>query len=143
VVFSFFFGSSFVSLLKAFNADTKSAHVQGRPIMRGDIVVLRHMATNTWLHSHLHSSPLSNNQEVSAYQYKDDSNFWEVQNDMVRGEPVRLKHVATDKYLAMNPQRYGHPIPNQWEVAAVSSPGPNTVWVTTHGIYFEPTNDVE
>jgi dolichyl-phosphate-mannose--protein O-mannosyl transferase len=96
-------------LIQAFNGKTKSAHVQGRPIVKGDIVILRHLATNTWLHSHAqHASPLSSSQEVSAYAFKDDSNFWEVQvpNEMIRGEPVRFKHVATDKFLAMNPHRF-------------------------------------
>ncbi len=126
-------------LVQSFDSQTKSAHVHGRAIQKGDIVILRHMATNTWLHSHEHKSPLTNNQEVSAYVGKDDSNFWEVQNDFVRGQPVRLKHVATGKFLAMNAQRYNHPIPNQYEVAAQSSAGPNTMWITTNGIYFEET----
>ena len=125
--------------IQSFDAKTKSAHVHGRPILRGDVVILRHLATNTWLHSHEHKSPLSANQEVSAYVGKDEGNFWEVQNDFVRGQPVRLKHVTTDKFLAMNGNRYSNPIPNQFEVAAQSAPGPNTVWFTTNGIYFEET----
>jgi dolichyl-phosphate-mannose--protein O-mannosyl transferase len=126
-------------LVQSFDAKTKSAHVHGRAILKGDVVILRHMATSTWLHSHDHKSPLSNNQEVSAYVGKDDGNFWEVQNDFMRAQPVRLKHVTTEKFLTMNSNKYSNPIPNQYEVAAQSAPGPNTVWVTTNGIYFEET----
>ena len=80
------------------------------------MVILRHMATGNWLHSHLHRSPLSNNQEVSAYEGKDEGNFWEIQTDFMRGQPVRFKHVETDKYLGMSPNKFGHPIPQQHEV---------------------------
>lgn len=130
-------------LVQSFDRVAKSAHVHGRPILRGDTVILRHMATGMWLHSHHHASPLSHNQEVSCYAHKDDGNFWEVQGDFMRNEPVRLKHVTTEKFLSMQPQRYGNPIPNQHEVACTSTPGPNTVWLTTNGIYFEENKEEE
>jgi hypothetical protein len=40
--------------------------VRGTPIMSGDVIRLQHMQTRRWLHSHLHQSPLSGQQEVSA-----------------------------------------------------------------------------
>ena len=124
-------------LIQSMDMTSQSAHVHGRPIKKGDIVILRHMATGNWLHSHLHRSPLSGQQEVSAFDGKDDSNLWEVGNDFIRGEPVRFRHMQTGKYLGTSPNKYGHPIPNQHEIMATQSPGPVTVWVTGSGIYFE------
>jgi dolichyl-phosphate-mannose--protein O-mannosyl transferase len=37
---------------------------RGTPILNGDIIRLQHMGTRRWLHSHLHQSPLSAQQEV-------------------------------------------------------------------------------
>lgn len=37
---------------------------QGDAIKSGTIIRLQHMRTRKWLHSHLHASPLSSNQEV-------------------------------------------------------------------------------
>lgn len=37
---------------------------QGTPIKSGQEIRLQHIVTRRWLHSHLFSSPLSNNQEV-------------------------------------------------------------------------------
>ncbi|KAJ3080162.1 Stromal cell-derived factor 2-like protein 1, partial [Rhizoclosmatium hyalinum] len=40
---------------------------RGQPVKCGDSVRLQHINTKNRLHSHAHVSPLSNNQEVSAY----------------------------------------------------------------------------
>ena len=123
------------------DGETGTPTGHGRAVLRGDTVILRHMATGNWLHSHHHQSPLSRNQEVSAYTGEDEGNYWQVQNDFVRGEPVRFKHVSTEKFLGVAPNKYGHPIPNQHEIMCTSSPGPNTVWMTTNGVYFEEQNE--
>jgi dolichyl-phosphate-mannose--protein O-mannosyl transferase len=63
---------------------------------------LEHLATNKNLHSHHFSSPLSNNQEISAYGDQgegDTGDHWIVvcRGDYwMRDEPVMLKHVDTD-----------------------------------------------
>ena len=64
------------------------------------------MTTRRNLHSHHYPSPLSNNQEVSAYGEDgvgDDGDRWKVvcstKNDYwVRNDPVRFQHVVTGKY---------------------------------------------
>lgn len=40
---------------------------QTMPISKGQRIRLNHVETSKWLHSHLHRSPLTGNQEVSAY----------------------------------------------------------------------------
>jgi dolichyl-phosphate-mannose--protein O-mannosyl transferase len=40
----------------------------------GPTLGLQHVATKKWLHSHVHQSPISQNQEVSCYGGADDSN---------------------------------------------------------------------
>lgn len=42
----------------------ESSAKQGAPIKSGTIIRLQHMRTRKWLHSHLHMSPISGNQEV-------------------------------------------------------------------------------
>lgn len=71
------------------------------PIQCGSIIRLTHLTTKKNLHSHLFNSPLSGNQEVSAYGndgegdtgdhwYVDCSgDYWE------RDDDVRLKHADT------------------------------------------------
>lgn len=71
------------------------------PIKCGSIIRLTHLTTKKNLHSHLFNSPLSGNQEVSAYGndgegdtgdhwYMDcGGDFWE------RDDNVQLKHVDT------------------------------------------------
>ena len=39
--------------------------VAGEPLASGATIRLQHVNTRKWLHSHLHQSPLSGNQEVS------------------------------------------------------------------------------
>ena len=45
-----------------------SSSKQGDAIETGSIIKLQHMRTRRWLDSHLHTSPLSGNLEVSLYQ---------------------------------------------------------------------------
>ena len=56
--------------------------VRGRAISSGTVIRLRHAATGRWLHSHqAFNSPLSNNQEVSAFgddEETDDADNWKV-----------------------------------------------------------------
>jgi dolichyl-phosphate-mannose--protein O-mannosyl transferase len=117
---------------------------RGQPIKCQSSIRLRHMNTNVFLHSHLHESPLSGNQEVSGYEStsnQDDewkvlcsssSGFWE--RDLV----VKLQHSTTGKYLSTSRKyTFGNPIPGQMEVSAIiSKSGKETDWVAMEGIYF-------
>lgn len=109
---------------------------QGSVIRDTDVIRLEHINTGKYLHSHLHQSPLSGQQEVSAYLGSDgrgdtgmfcvisisislsciinDSNSFAGDNWRVevngggawkRGEPVRLVHVDTNKYLYSHNQK--------------------------------------
>jgi dolichyl-phosphate-mannose--protein O-mannosyl transferase len=54
---------------------------QGEYIKKGRQVRLQHVGTKKWLHSHLHRSPLSGQQEVSAYgssQQSDTGDVWTI-----------------------------------------------------------------
>eukprot|EP00803_Ostreobium_quekettii_P001417 evm.model.scf_1341EXC.2 EVM.evm.TU.scf_1341EXC.2 scf_1341EXC:14577-16170(-) len=46
---------------------------QGEPIPKGRTIRLQHARTRRWLHSHFHRSPLSRNQEISAFGGDGDS----------------------------------------------------------------------
>jgi len=54
----------------------------GTPVKCGDVVRLQHVLTRRYLHSHLHTSPLSNRQEVSAYgegSHSDSGDIWKIE----------------------------------------------------------------
>ncbi|XP_050542667.1 stromal cell-derived factor 2 [Daktulosphaira vitifoliae] len=116
---------------------------RGEPIRCGNMIRLTHLTTKKNLHSHLFSSPLSGNQEVSAYgnQGEGDSgdhwfvdcsgDFWE------RDDDVQLRHVDTGAFLMASSLSYGRPISGQKEIAAVKNPGPfSTHWRVKEGIFI-------
>ena len=100
---------------------------QGTPIRDGDLIRLEHVNTVKYLHSHHHQSPLSGQQEVSAYVGNDGrgdtgallithpssaypvGDNWKVEINgggaWKRGETVRLLHVDTNKYLHSHNQK--------------------------------------
>lgn len=130
-------------MVQAVDKTTHVARVHGAPIDRGDWVVVRHMATGHYLHSHNIGAPMSSGQgnlEISCYDHQDDGNFWEVlprdSDHWERTQPVRLRHVSTQRYLAMTGNRYNNPIPGQLEVVGTQSPAAGALWETTLGIYF-------
>jgi len=47
----------------------------------GSVIRLKHLNTGRWLHSHKFRSPLSNQQEVSAFDGSDTGDNWEVRCD--------------------------------------------------------------
>ena len=68
------------------------------PIKCGDTITLQHVQTHKNLHSHLFSSPLSHNQEVSAFDGNDGGDDWMVDcstDYWRREEDVKFKHVST------------------------------------------------
>lgn len=77
--------------------------IRGTPIKCGDVIRLQHLNTARNLHSHLFTSPLSGNQEISAFGEHGtgdtgdnwiitcSGDYWE------RDDNVRLKHADTEK----------------------------------------------
>lgn len=122
---------------------------RGQPIECGSIIRLQHVQTRKYLHSHLFKSPLSNQQEVSAFGGDEDtdtgdhwmvyckSRYWQ------KNESVRLKHVDTEMWLSMSGNSYGRPIFGQMEVICSRSSDSNSFWKTSEGVYVQPTNKIE
>ncbi|KAI9336856.1 hypothetical protein DFJ73DRAFT_601809, partial [Zopfochytrium polystomum] len=85
--------------------------------------------------THAHASPLSSNQEVSAYEFSDAGDNWRVicvskkDKYWTRETKMRLQHVETSKFLSSNSKyQFRNPIPGQLEICAVSSQGNNELW---------------
>lgn len=123
----------------------------GQAIKNGGVIRLQHVNTQGHLHSHLHTSPLTRNQEVSCFVGSDTGDNWIVElldnkdKSAVwsRENRVRFKHADTGKYLYMHPQaRFGHPIPDHIEVCAmqnVAATDRNSVFLTEEGLYRAPS----
>ncbi|XP_033103200.1 stromal cell-derived factor 2-like [Anneissia japonica] len=120
---------------------------RGTPIKCGQTIRLFHADTRRNLHSHLFKSPLSQNQEVSAFGEDgdgDDGDYWVLTcsgKNWKRNEQVRLKHVLTEKYLTVTGEVYGRPIHGQREVCAQGSPNSNTYWKAMEGVYIKPNEE--
>ncbi|KAM6954148.1 stromal cell-derived factor 2-like protein 1 [Aplochiton taeniatus] len=120
---------------------------RGAPIKCGQAIRITHMKTGRNLHSHHFSSPLSNNQEVSAFGENgegDDLDAWAVQCDSdvwERDEAVRFKHVGTGVYLSVTGEQFGHPIRGQREVHAMSSANQHNWWRAMEGVFIQPSLD--
>eukprot|EP01112_Ceratiomyxa_fruticulosa_P013976 TRINITY_DN396_c0_g1_i1.p1 TRINITY_DN396_c0_g1~~TRINITY_DN396_c0_g1_i1.p1 ORF type:complete len:219 (-),score=50.09 TRINITY_DN396_c0_g1_i1:52-708(-) len=123
--------------------------LQGTVLKNGDVIRLQHLATRKNLHSHLHKSPLTQNNEVSAFaegEEGDTGDNWRIvlQKDgkWVRGESVRFQHLDTNGFLQGNPNaQYQSPIPGQIEIAGVNNVNDNNEWVNDEGIYFPERSD--
>ncbi|KAI9491043.1 MIR motif-containing protein, partial [Zychaea mexicana] len=107
---------------------------RGEPVPCGSIVRLRHANTKAYLHSHLHSSPLSRQQEVSCYDGEDTGDDWKVEcpsgKYWTREEPIQLSHMDSKTYLTSSTShQYGQPIPGQLEVAAAKTSSKSTHWI--------------
>uniref|UniRef100_A0A1B6FVD8 MIR domain-containing protein n=1 Tax=Cuerna arida TaxID=1464854 RepID=A0A1B6FVD8_9HEMI len=127
--------------------ETKKQCIRGEPVKCGSSIRLTHLATNKNLHSHHFSSPLSGNQEVSAYGNEgegDTGDHWVVLCDgdaWERDEKIMLKHVDTDVYLSVSGQTYGRPINGQHEIVGVQWPNSNPVhWKASEGLFIHPSD---
>lgn len=125
-------------------ASTNKHCERGEPIKCGDIVRLEHLSTHKNLHSHFFSSPLSGEQEVSAYGENgvgDTGDHWELicsNESWMRDAHVRLRHVDTQAYLAISGRTFGRPISGQMEVVGVNNPSHGTRWTTAEGLFIVP-----
>ncbi|KAJ3408074.1 Stromal cell-derived factor 2-like protein 1 [Chytridiales sp. JEL 0842] len=116
---------------------------RGTTVKCGEIVRLEHMNTKKFLHSHQHMSPMSQQQEVSAYGNSDEGDHWKVicldkkDTHWKRESKIRLQHSLTSKYLSSNAKyQFRNPIPGQLEVAASKSSGTNEVFMVQEGIFY-------
>ncbi|KAJ8005599.1 hypothetical protein DPEC_G00119610 [Dallia pectoralis] len=120
---------------------------RGAPIRCGQAIRITHMTTGRNLHTHHFSSPLSNNQEVSAFGENgegDDLDVWKVQCDgsvWERDEEVRFKHVGTGAFLSVTGEQYGHPIRGQREVHGMSTAGQHNFWKAVEGVFIQPSQE--
>ncbi|XP_066143956.1 stromal cell-derived factor 2 [Euwallacea fornicatus] len=124
-------------------AATGKVCLRGDPIACGTNIRLEHVETKKNLHSHLFSSPLSGNQEISAYgndQGEGDSgDNWTVVcsgDSWRRDDSVMLKHVDTQMYLAVSGRTFGRPINGQMEVVGVRSSTGAVHWKSMEGVYL-------
>lgn len=115
----------------------------GTPMHCGDVVRLQHVGTRRYLHSHLHTSPLTNKQEVSGYgegSHSDSGDNWRIEcsssSGLHFGSPLPsaapyVAFVHSDTGKALYSRRAdefnqhncrGCPIVGQLEVSAASAP---------------------
>ncbi|CAG9769161.1 unnamed protein product [Ceutorhynchus assimilis] len=121
----------------------------GKVCLRGDTVAcgatirLEHVETKKNLHSHLFSSPLSGNQEISAYGDEqgegDSGDNWTVicsGDAWLRDDSVMFKHADTQMYLGVSGRSFGRPINGQLEVIGARSPSGAVHWQSMEGVYL-------
>ncbi|XP_044540975.1 stromal cell-derived factor 2-like protein 1, partial [Gracilinanus agilis] len=118
---------------------------RGVPVRCGQAVRLTHVNTGKNLHTHHFPSPLSNNQEVSAFGdggEGDQLDVWLVQCSGAywdREEAVRFQHAGTHVYLSVTGEQYGHPIRGQREVHGMPSPNQHNSWKAMEGVFIKPS----
>ncbi|XP_031804985.1 stromal cell-derived factor 2-like protein 1, partial [Sarcophilus harrisii] len=118
---------------------------RGAPVRCGQAVRLTHVNTGKNLHTHHFPSPLSNNQEVSAFGdggEGDQLDVWLVQCSGAywhREEAVRFQHAGTHVYLSVTGEQYGHPIRGQREVHGMPSPNQHNSWKAMEGVFIKPS----
>ncbi|XP_066294279.1 stromal cell-derived factor 2-like [Branchiostoma lanceolatum] len=119
--------------------------VRGTPIKCGQTIRLMHTTTRRNLHSHYFQSPLSRNQEVSAFGTDglgDTGDYWAVTCSGTyweRDDMVRFKHTVTEMYLHITGDTYGRPIHGQREVCAYPKPDSGNFWRVMEGVFIKPT----
>ncbi|XP_060517841.1 stromal cell-derived factor 2 [Cylas formicarius] len=124
-------------------APTGKVCLRGDLVKCGSIIRLEHLETKKNLHSHLFSSPLSGNQEISCYGDDkgdgDSGDHWTVicsGDSWRRDDSVMLKHVDTDVYLGVSGSSFGRPIEGQMEVVGVRSSSNSVHWQAVEGVYI-------
>jgi len=119
---------------------------RGDPVECNAVVRFEHLATKRNLHSHHFNSPLSGNQEVSAYGKNgegDSGDHWRVvcsNTFWERAGTVRLKHVDTDMWLSLSGQSFGRPINGQMEVVGASYADSSSYWKAQEGVFVKPAD---
>ncbi|CAF1138147.1 unnamed protein product [Rotaria sp. Silwood1] len=148
-------GSGQQSVTGTPNADDVNSYWQvqgencdrGTPIKCDSIIRLFHVTTRRNLHSHDFASPLSHNQEVSAYGedgLDNEGDKWKVictsRNDYwSRQDGIRLQHIVTGKYLHLTGDTYGRPIHGQKEICCYPYANNQNIWKVDAGVYIRPS----
>uniref|UniRef100_A0A4W5KRG9 Stromal cell-derived factor 2 n=1 Tax=Hucho hucho TaxID=62062 RepID=A0A4W5KRG9_9TELE len=118
---------------------------RGTPVKCGQTIRLTHLNTGRNLHSHYFASPLSSNQEVSAFGEEGEGDHlddWMVQcggSVWEREEAVRFQHASTDTLLSVTGEQYGRPIHGQREVHAMTGPSQHSLWRAMEGVFMKPS----
>ena len=149
--------------------DDKQFCMRGEPVECGQKIRLEHLSTHRNLHSHHFSSPLSSNQEVSAFGDNgrgDTGDVWTVMCEgdyWTRDDSMMLKHVDTGMYLAASGHTFGRPIQGQvspenlqsvvviifkfptfqMEIVGQHRPDGSTQWRTQEGVYVHHQTDFD
>ncbi|MBN3299773.1 SDF2 factor, partial [Amia calva] len=124
---------------------SESVCQRGEPVKCGQTIRLTHVNTGRNLHSHYFSSPLSSNQEVSAFGEEgegDSLDEWTVLCGgvlWVREENVRFRHTATEGLLSVTGEQYGRPIHGQREVHAMPQANLHNYWKAMEGVFMKPS----
>lgn len=119
---------------------------RGEPVACGQRLRLEHLTTNRNLHSHHFTSPLTNQQEVSAFGEAgvgDTGDVWKVVCDgdfWQRDQNVMFKHSDTGVFLAASGQTFGRPINGQMEIIGSQRADGTTKWRTQEGVYVHPSD---
>jgi hypothetical protein len=110
----------------------------GEAVKHNDIIRLEHVATHKNLHSHNHPSPLTAQQEVTAYGeagHGDSKDNWIADLDLagpwrLDGQ-VRLAHQQTQKVLHSHPGGHVHNVytAGEQEVTCLEKGDANDLWV--------------
>ena len=120
---------------------------RGQPIKCGSIIRIQHLQTKKNLHSHHFPSPLSHNQEVSAFGQNGDGDTgdnWQILcggTNWEMNSNVRFKHVDTEMYLSSSGHVYGRPIQGQMEIIASSYSDSSAYWIAKEGIFVKPNDN--
>ncbi|XP_061559308.1 stromal cell-derived factor 2 [Phycodurus eques] len=120
-----------------------SACLRGNAVKCGQNIRLTHVNTGRNLHSHYFSSPLSSNQEVSAFGEEGEGDHldeWTVECGGAvwkRAEAVRFRHKSTEAALAVTGEQYGRPISGQREVHAMAGSGQHSLWKAMEGVFVK------
>ncbi|XP_006875862.1 PREDICTED: stromal cell-derived factor 2-like protein 1 [Chrysochloris asiatica] len=118
---------------------------RGVPVHCGQAVRLTHVMTGKNLHTHHFPSPLSNNQEVSAFGEDgegDNLDLWTVRcsgQHWEREASVRFQHVGTSVFLSVTGEQYGSPIRGQHEVHGMTSANSHNTWKAMEGVFIKPS----
>ncbi|XP_048839398.1 stromal cell-derived factor 2 [Brienomyrus brachyistius] len=122
-----------------------SACLRGTPVRCGQTIRLTHLNTGRNLHSHYFASPLSSNQEVSAFGENGEGDSLDEWTVLCSGslwrreESVLFRHAATEALLSVTGEQYGRPIHGQREVHAMSAASQHSYWKVMEGIFMKPS----
>ncbi|NXG63185.1 SDF2 factor, partial [Hemiprocne comata] len=118
---------------------------RGTPVRCGQAIRLTHLGTGRNLHSHRFTSPLSGNQEVSAFGEAgegDSLDDWTVVCSgtyWAREDEVRFQHASTAVFLSVTGEQYGRPIHGQKEVHGMAASSQSNYWKVMEGIFMQPS----